>query len=188
MEVLHDVNLGALQKGHVFYPFQQQEAYIRNLMLFIQAGLKNNQHILIVESMKNITKVKNRMHRLYTEEQLSSISLVDNFDYYFLNGDFNTQHILRSFQKDLSIIKKINSSIRTWGHVEWVSKEPDAALLNEFESIADDYVLKEGMLSVCAYSKNSLSNALTETLEKVHQFVLTDENLRLSMTYNRDLF
>ncbi|PFA67116.1 hypothetical protein CN378_12125 [Bacillus sp. AFS015802] len=185
MEVLNDVKLVTLHKGHVFYPFQAEEAYIRNLMLFIQAGLENNQHMLIIESMRNITKVKNRMSRLLTEKQLSSIYLVDNFDYYFLSGDFNTQHILRHFQKDLSVIRNLNSSIRTWAHVEWISKEPDALLLNEFESTADDYVREEGLLSVCAYSKNSLSSTLTEALEKVHQYVMTDDLLRLSMNYER---
>ncbi|MCC5802394.1 MEDS domain-containing protein [Rossellomorea vietnamensis] len=185
MEVLNDVKLATLQKGHIFYPFQQEEAYIQNLMLFIRAGLENNQHMLIIESMRNITKVKHRMNRLYTEEQLSSISLVDNFDYYFLNGDFNTQHILNAFQKDLSVIKKLNPSIRTWGHVEWISKEPNANLIKEFESIADDYVLQEGMLSVCAYPSHRLSSTLTETLEMVHQYVLTDEDLRLSIAYRR---
>ncbi|KPL60157.1 MEDS domain-containing protein [Rossellomorea vietnamensis] len=185
MEVLHDVKLGTIQKGHVFYPFQQEEAYIRNLMLFIRGGLENKQHMLIVESMRNITKVKNRMNRLYTEEQLSSISLVDNFDYYFFHGDFNTQHILRAFQKDLSVIKNLNSSIRTWGHVEWVAEEPNSNLIKEFESIADDYVHQEGMLSVCAYQGNSLSSTMTETLEMLHQYVLTDEGFRLSMLYKR---
>ncbi|WP_226673753.1 MEDS domain-containing protein [Rossellomorea aquimaris] len=184
MEVLNE-KLETLHKGHVFYQFQEENAYIRNLMIFIRAGLENNQHMLIIESMRNITKVKSRMNRLFTPEQVSSISLVDNFDYYFLNGDFNTQNILRHFQKDLTVLKNFNPSIRTWAHVEWTSKEPDTALLKEFESTADDYVLQEGLLSVCAYSKNRLSNTLILALEEVHQYVMTDDVLSLSMAYER---
>jgi hypothetical protein len=89
MVVLNDMKLGTLQKGHIFYPFKQEDAYIRNLMLFIQAGLENNQH------------------------------------------------------------------------------------------------MQEGLLSVCAYRRHSLSSTLTDTLEMVHQYVLTDEDLQLSMTYRR---
>ncbi|WRP08740.1 MEDS domain-containing protein [Rossellomorea aquimaris] len=185
MEALNEVKLVALHKGHVFYQFKSEETYLSNLMLFIRSGLKNNQHVLVIESMRNITKVRNRMKRLLNDEQQSSIYLVDNFDYYFLNGDFNTKKILNHFQKDISIIKKQNPSIRTWAHVEWTSSEPDTFLLNEFESTADEYVLQEGLLSVCAYSKNSLSPTLIETLEKVHNYVMTDDTLGLSMVYGK---
>jgi len=185
MEALNEVKLVTLHKGHVFYQFQSEETYLSNLMLFIRSGLENNQHILVIESMRNISKVRNRMKRILNEEQQSSIYLVDNFDYYFLNGDFNTENILKHFKKDISIIKKQNPSIRTWTHVEWTSSEPDATILNEFESTSDDYVIQEGLLSVCAYSQNSLSPVLKETLEKVHNYVMTDEELCLSMMYGK---
>ena len=185
MEALNEMRLVTLNKGHVFYQFQEEETYIRNLMLFIRSGLENNQHILIIESMRNITKVKNRISRLFSAQQQSAISLVDNFDYYFLHGDFNTQNILTQFRKDLAIIQNMNSSIRTWAHVEWTSKEPDADILMEFESKADDYVIQEGMLSVCAYSKNSLSCSLTEALEMVHKYVMTDDTFHISKTYEK---
>ncbi|WP_299736863.1 MEDS domain-containing protein [Rossellomorea sp. y25] len=185
MEALNDVKLVTLEKGHVFYQFQAEEAYLNNLMLFIRSGLEKNQHMLIIESMRNINKVRNRINRIFSKEQQSSIYLVDNFDYYFLNGDFNTQNILNHFKKDIAAIKNLNTSIRTWAHVEWTSAEPDAAVLKKFESIADDYVLQEGLLSVCAYSKNVLSGSLINTLEQVHMYVMTDDSLELSMVYGK---
>ncbi|MGM0750716.1 MAG: MEDS domain-containing protein [Bacillota bacterium] len=183
MEALNEVKLVTLEKGHVFYQFQAEEAYLNNLMLFIRSGLENNQHMLIIESMRNINKVKNRINRIFSVEQRSSIYLVDNFDYYFLNGDFNTQNILNHFKKDIATIKNLNTSIRTWANVEWTSTEPDAEVLKKFESIADDYVLQEGLLSVCAYSKNVLSDALINTLEQVHMYVMTDDSIGFSKVY-----
>ncbi|MFC7784085.1 MEDS domain-containing protein [Rossellomorea sp. GCM10028870] len=102
MEALNGVKLVTLKKGHVFYQFQAKEAYLNNLMLFIRSGLEKNQHMLVIESMRNINKVRNRINRICRKEQQSFIYLVDNFDYYFLNGDFNTRNILNHFKKDIA--------------------------------------------------------------------------------------
>lgn len=183
MESVYQSNLTNITEGYVFYRFQDGEAYIDNLVSFIKTGLVQNEQILIIESMRNLPKINAKVNSLFTDEQQSSIRLVNNYDYYLSNGDFTTETILTHFQKDLSLLKNINSSIRTWAHVEWVSTEPNAQLLKDFESQSDDFIVQERMVSVCAYSTANLSSNLNEALKQVHKYVMTDDDFTLSTLY-----
>ncbi|MFE7061610.1 MEDS domain-containing protein [Sutcliffiella sp. NPDC057660] len=177
-----------LLEGHVYYRFQDEEVYLDHLMGFIRSGMENKQQILVIDSMKNIPKIKARLEKLCTPEEVSMVHIVNNFNYYLLNGDFHTKTILTHFQMDLSIMKNAKQPIRTWAQVEWCSNNPDAELVRKFESIADDYVLKEHLLSVCAYSLKALTPELDTTLEKVHNYVMTDDEFVVSPSYrNSDI-
>ena len=178
-------NLDNLSKGHVFYEFQDEETYMNNLISFINSGIDNKQPILIIESMRILPKIKERIDMFVRDEQKSTIRLVNNFDYYLSKGDFHTPSIINYFQKDLSSLSEFNSSIRTWAHVEWTSSQPDTELLKEFESTANDFVLEGNMLSVCAYSSSHLSPNMTVALEELHQYVMTDESFSVSSLYNK---
>lgn len=185
MASVYPSNLTNLTEGHVYYRFNDEASYLDNLVTFIKTGLDRNQQILIVENMKNLPKISAKINTLFTAEQQSSIRLVNNYDYYLSNGDFNTHTILTHFQKDRSLFKNLNSLIRTWAHVEWVSTEPDAQLLQDFESNSDDFVKVESMVSVCAYSLANLSSSLNEALEKHHKYIMTDGDFFLSSHYEK---
>lgn len=185
MDVLNTIDLTDMKTGHVFYRFECHEAYLNNLSHFIKSGLENNQQVLIIESMRNLPKVQALIDRSVSEENKPSIRLVNNFEYYLAKGDFHTQTILQHFLKDLSTFNHPDSPIRTWAHVEWASSKPDADLLKEFESTADDVVMNAKLLSVCAYANDHLSPDLNTVLEQVHNFVMTDETLLESALYNK---
>ena len=176
-------NLETITEGHIFYRFKDEEVYINKLIIFIKAGIKRKQHILIIENMRTLSKIKSKIEIMFNDEQLQSIFLVNNFDYYLSSGDFNTTTILSYFQEDLYTIKKYNPSIRTWAQVEWASTEPDEELLKEFESTADDFVREASLLSVCAYDSNRLSSNLNTVLEQSHQYIMTDDEFHLSSLY-----
>lgn len=181
----YNKNLDNLSKGHVFYEFQDEETYMKNLISFIKSGIDNKQPILIIESMRILPKIRERIDMFVSEEQKSTIRLVNNFEYYLSKGDFHTPTIINYFQKDLSSLSEFNSPIRTWAHVEWTSSQPDNELMKEFESTANDFVLEENMLSVCAYSSTHLSPNMTVALEELHQYVMTDESFSVSSLYNK---
>lgn len=177
--------LQELMEGHVYYRFKDEVVYLNHLMSFIHSGLENKQQILIIDSMKNIPKIKASIEKLYTPEQISKVRIVNNFDYYLSNGDFHTKTILTHFQQDLSILKNSKQPIRTWAQVEWCSNSPDAELVRNFESIADDYVMNERLLSVCAYSQKALTPELDTTLEEVHNYIMTDDEIVVSPSYRK---
>ncbi|KMJ58018.1 hypothetical protein AB685_14450 [Bacillus sp. LL01] len=178
-------NLESITEGHVYYRFKDEDVYLNNLITFINTGMKNRENILIIESMKNLRQIKDEIKKRYSEEQQTTIRIVNNFDYYFSGGDFNTKTILEHFEKDLTLLKKGNRSVRTWAHVEWASDEPDADQLREYEATSDDFVVQERMISVCAYSCNSLSSALHSALEQVHKYVMTDDSFSTSESYKK---
>lgn len=183
MDVFSESELKKITEGHVFYQYQEEDVYINNLLAFIKSGLENKEQILIIESMRNLPKVREKVDAEVDKDQHSSIRLVNNYEYYLSNGDFHTQTILTYFQSDIAAIKKSNSNIRTWAHVEWTSSEPDIELLKEFESFADNFVSKESMLSVCAYSSSQLTSYLTNALEELHTYVMTDDTFTESKLY-----
>ena len=176
-------NLETTTEGHIFYRFHDEGVYINKLITFIKVGIERKQHILIIENMRTILKIKSKIELMFSDEQLQSILMVNNFDYYLSSGDFNTKTILKYFKKDISTIKRYNSSIRTWARVEWASNEPDEELLKEFESSADDFVTEARMLSVCAYVSNRLSSSLKTALEQFHKYLMTDDEFHLSSLY-----
>ena len=178
-------SLESLRKGHIYYRFKDTDAYLNRLFSFINVGIENGDCILIIESMKNIPNIESEISKRFHRDHQASIRIVNNFDYYFSGGDFHTKTILGHFEKDLTLLTKDNRLIRTWAHVEWASDEPDAEQLREYEATADDFVAREGMVSVCAYSHKSLSPILHTALEEVHKYVMTDDSLSISNTYKR---
>lgn len=185
MDILYKSELETITEGHVFYDFQDEAAYFNNLLSFIRTGIETKQQILIIENMRNLPKVKKIIDMLVSDEQQSSILLVNNFEYYLSNGDFNTKTILNHFKQHNDQLRKDNTSVRTWAHVEWASSEPDVELLKEFESTADSFVKENGLLSVCAYASTHLSSELTRVLELVHEYVMSDDTVSLSPVYKR---
>lgn len=170
-------------EGHIFYRFQEVEPYFDHLISFIQAGIDKHEQIFIIDSMRNLPTIITKINSLFTIEQQAAIHLANKYDYYLSNGDFHTHTILKHFQKDLSLHKKDNSSIRTWSQVEWVSTENNAKLLKDFKFQSDDFVINEQMVSVCAYSSAHLSVSLNEALKKTNKYFMTDEDFALSASY-----
>lgn len=177
-------DLHTLQKGHVYYKFQDERKYMQHLISFIQTGLEHNNRILIIDNMRNIPKIENSIENLFTQEQKSNIRLVNNFQYYLTNGGFNSQYIVSNFKDNLASLNHPTSSIRSWANVEWASTRPSLELMEEFEAAADECICHEYLLSVCAYSSIRLNEDLHQVLQKVHPYVMTDESFTLSQLYN----
>ncbi|WP_223492583.1 MEDS domain-containing protein [Sutcliffiella horikoshii] len=178
-------NLENLKEGHIYYRFKERDIYLNHLFSFIDMGIKSGDTVLIIESMKNLPKINEEIQQRFSEEQRESIRIVNNFDYYFSGGDFNTKTILGHFAKDVTLLRKDNRSVRTWAHVEWASDEPDAEQLKEYEASSDDFVIQQRMISVCAYSCDSLSPVLHSALEQVHKYVMTDDSFSISTSYKK---
>jgi hypothetical protein len=151
----------------------------------VNAGIKFGENTLIIESMKNIPRLNIELDKHFNEEQKSNIRVVNNFDYYFASGDFNTKAMLAHFAKDVVLFNKKNNSIRTWANVEWATDDPDAEQLKAYEATIDDFVLDERMVSVCAYSYNSITPTLDTTLKQLHYYFMTDDSFTVSNLYKK---
>lgn len=185
MERLYTETIEEITEGHVFYQFKNEDIYLEKLMSFIQSGITNNQQVLIIENLRILPKLRKKINEVLSSEQQSSVRLVNNYEYYLSTGDFHTETIINNFQLNLNELKKSNSTVRTWAHVEWTSSEPNIELIKEFESVADHSVSMEKTLSVCAYSTNHLNTTLISALEELHQYVMTDDSFSLSTSYKK---
>ncbi|MDX8290437.1 MEDS domain-containing protein [Metabacillus indicus] len=177
------VTLTDLNKGHVYYHFKDEEIYLQKVASYIHDGLKQNDQILLIESMKFSGKVSHYIENHFSEEEQNSIRLVNNFDYYAGSSKFNIASILAYFDRDAKSLSDKNVRLRTWAHVEWMSGTSDAALLKSFETSSDEFILNENILSVCAYRDASLTDDANAALEQSHKYVMTDDQFQLSQNY-----
>ncbi|NLP52235.1 hypothetical protein HC179_16160 [Bacillus sp. RO1] len=178
-------SLESIKAGHVYYLFEDRDVYLDHLITFAKTGVNTGENVLIIESMKNISKIYAELNKHFNEEQKSNIRVVNNFDYYFASGDFNTKAMLAHFAKDVILFNRVNSTIRTWANVEWASDDPDADKLKIYEATIDDFVLNENMVSVCAYSSTSVTPTLDTILKKVHYYQMTDHSFTVSNLYKK---
>ncbi|WP_404350391.1 MEDS domain-containing protein [Sutcliffiella horikoshii] len=178
-------SLENITAGHVYYLFEDRDVYLEHLITFVKTGLKTGENVLIIESMKNISKINAELDKHFNEEQKSNIRVVNNFDYYFASGDFNTKAMLAHFAKDVILFNRENNSIRTWANVEWASDDPDAEELKFYEATIDEFVLDERMVSVCAYSRTSITPTLDTILKQLHYYQMTDESFTVSDLYKK---
>ncbi|WP_162920100.1 MEDS domain-containing protein [Paenisporosarcina cavernae] len=182
MNTFSNEALFPINQGHVYYRYSSNQIYIERLKEFIADGIQQNQSILIIDNMRNIPILEGLLKKEFPTAGPQEIHLVNNYDFYLSNGDFNTSTILDHFEKELS---RFNNSkeIRSWAQVEWSSTTPDTEKAEEFESYADEYILDQKMLTVCAYSTQRLTERLHETLASTHLHLLTDTSYEISPLY-----
>ncbi|MDM5340467.1 MEDS domain-containing protein [Fictibacillus enclensis] len=163
-----------LKQGHIFYKYENDEKYLSNLLSFILLGLKRQHRILVVESAKNLPKLKEKMKSLIPADKMSEILLINNFDFYHLNGDFHTHTIVNHFSNHTMVLDQENKPAWTWAHVEWSSQEANGELVQKFECKANELIQKERRLSVCAYPLERLTPKLCSILSNNHDYLIND--------------
>lgn len=163
--------------GHIFYYFHDEQKYIENTVSYIHAGIEQGDCVLIIENERIFPSVYKKMQSLLTEEQLTMIHYINNFDFYCLNGDFHSETILEYFSSILDPYLTKNISIRTWAHVEWGNIGEITDVIGEFENQANKAVSSLEQISVCAYDADRVPESLKESLLRSHEFLMTDEEI-----------
>ncbi|SDN08549.1 MEDS: MEthanogen/methylotroph, DcmR Sensory domain [Fictibacillus solisalsi] len=166
--------LRSLKQGHILYKYENEVKYLSNLLSFIMLGLKRQHRVLVVESEKNLPKLKEQLESLIPVDKMSEILLINNFDFYLLNGDFHTHTIVNHFSNQTMVLDQVNKPAWTWAHVEWSSQEANCELVQKFEFKANEVIHKERRLSVCAYPLERLTPKLNSILSNNHDYLLSD--------------
>jgi len=168
---------------HIFYSIEEIETYLNDLVSFVLAGVEQGDHVLVIESEKIIPKLNEKLLPLLSDEQLTYIHTINNFDYYCLNGSFQPRVIFTNLSSAIKSFNKNNSSFRAWAHVEWAEQEGITAILERFEREADNFVAENGLYIVCAYDDDRVPCSLKTTLMKYHEYVLTENRIIPSAIY-----
>ncbi|MFF2501151.1 MEDS domain-containing protein [Peribacillus sp. NPDC058075] len=182
-----EYNLKLSNGEHIFYHFEQMDYYIENAVSFIVSGIKQGDHIILIENESISVRIFNKVRLVLTAEEMSNVHYTDNFAFYCKHGDFHTPTIVADFAEILKPFLDENLTIRTWAHVEWGHQLEIEQKINQFEEVANKSVNEMGIVSVCAYDTATITESIMKNLMKSHEFLMTDIELRPSAYYIRTI-
>jgi len=162
--------------GHIFYNFYELNCYFKNALTYIQTALEQGDEVLFIENERLWGSLKKKLDLILSTAQLNKVCYINNFDFYCMNGDFESATILAFFNKTQDEYTKNNSSFRTWAHVEWGCHEDIDRKISKYELEVDITVRRSGLISVCAYDACRVSSTLEATLKRCHNFLLFDDD------------
>ena len=163
--------------AHILYYVSKTERYIDNAVLFITAGIEQGDQILIVESERLYPKILKRVEELVSKDQLTNIHYVNNFTFYWKNGNFHPPTIFSYFADLITPFPEEKLSLRTWGHIEWRDELEIIKDIEEYECGIEQLMPQIKAVSVCAYDAERVSKGLREVLMNCHGFLMTDEDI-----------
>lgn len=163
--------------SHIFYYVEDLERYIDNAVSYIVAGLENGEQVLFVESERLYPMILKQVAKTVSKEQLKNIHYVNNFTFYWRNGNFYPPTILAYFSDLISPFIEKDVNFRTWGHVEWRDEVEMIEVLQEYECGVDLLIPQTKAVSVCAYDAVRIPGPLKEMLMNCHGFLMTDEGI-----------
>lgn len=167
-----------LSKGdHVFYYVEDNDCYITNAVSYIKDGIEQGDQILFVENERSYPKILERLEALFTEEQLKNVHYINNFTFYWRNGNFHPPTILEYFSTLIDPFLEKEMSFRTWGHIEWRDDIEISKSIQEYEFVLERLVPEKNAISVCAYDAERLSNSLKQSLLNCHGLYMTDDSI-----------
>lgn len=161
--------------GHIFYNFHELNGYLKNAITYIKTALEQGDEVLFIENERLWSSLREKLVLCLSTSQLGKVCYINNFDFYCMNGDFESSTILAYFNKTQDDFTKKNSSFRTWAHVEWGCQEDIDRKISDYERIVDATLSKSGLISVCAYDACRVSPSLEAILKRFHNFLLFDD-------------
>lgn len=176
--------LQRVNTGHIFYCSQELEKYIENAISFVVFGIKQGDYVLFVENTRIYPMIRKELEDRLTAVELEQLLYVNNFDFYWRNGNFHPPTILKHFKEATGQLVKNGNDVRTWGHIEWGDQEDIEREIVEYEKALDMMVPERNTVSVCAYDAYKVSDSLKIRLLAVHGFYMTDEKMH-SLALNK---
>jgi len=164
--------LNDLTEGHVLYFFEDINAYINNIIDFVISGLDHNQYSLIIENDRIVPLIEKKLAVLLNESQISKVKFINNYDFYFANGDFACNSIFDYLPRLYKGYNEQEFRVRSWAHIEWGDISYIHNKLTESEKEAEIIVSRKGILSVCAYDSDRMSEELKTNLQCHHNFLI----------------
>ncbi|WP_106408330.1 MEDS domain-containing protein, partial [Fictibacillus aquaticus] len=130
--------------GHIFYEYESIEAYVRNTVSYIIAGIEQGDHVVVIENDRVYPLIHRELGKELNSDDMKKVHRVNNFDFYCFKGDFNSETVISYFKKFVEPFIENSISIRTWAHVEWADKEQITYYVGEYEKEVDQTVIDFG--------------------------------------------
>lgn len=173
--------------GHIYYSFTNIDNYLENAVSYIVDGIGNDEHILLVENDRNIRLINRMLSTKLNKVQLQQVHFMNNFDFYFSNGDFHPHTVFQHFVRNVEPYLKGNVVVRTWGLIEWKCELAFMDQVEEYEKKLDSFLkTKENIISVCAYDANRTPECLREALMRCHDVLMSDDEFIYTSATNKN--
>lgn len=160
--------------GHILYFFQDEETYVQNAVSYIRSGIEQGDHVLFVENDRILLSIRKKLSSL-TEDQARKVHFMNNFDFYIREGNFHPDTLVSNFSESVDFHLNQNSTIRTWGHVEWGDEACIIEDTIEFEQKVHEKISANHLITVCAYHVNTMSDSLKVQLIQAHDYLMADD-------------
>jgi UDP-glucose 6-dehydrogenase len=164
-----------LNEGHVLYCFESMEQYVKNVVAFVISGLEQDEYSIIIENDPICSSIKQSLAPMLNESDLNKVKFVNNFDFYYAKGNFQSNTIFEIFPHLLEDYPEQYPAVRSWSHVEWRDEREVVQKLAESEKESDIIIGETKLLSVCAYDSERISENLKKNLVTNHAFLLIDQ-------------
>lgn len=168
---------------HILYAFTGDDNYFRELYQFMEDGIRNGEHVLLVENERVANQIQKEVKRKYSTKQLEQIHYVNSLHFYWSSGSYNPPAIQDYFTEMVSPFVESEQPFRSWAHVEWESINEPLHLIEEFETIVDNAVNDLEFPLICAYELKKMPERLQTILLETHPYVLEDELVSESSIY-----
>lgn len=166
--------------GHIFYLTKETKHYINNIVVFILDGLKNDEHVLIVENNRLTPLVRKRLQAVLTAEELAKVHFFDSYKLYWHKGNFHPSTIVEYFQESFDVPVMSCQYFRTWGHIEWNTGDGLEEELLSYEKQVDELITAQNLIAVCAYDAIRVEQHLQDKLALYHDYLMEDEEIVFS--------
>ncbi|WP_164462094.1 MEDS domain-containing protein [Bacillus sp. FJAT-42376] len=175
-------DIDALDKGHVLYFIDEPHVYIKNAAAYILSGVEKGEHVFVIENERMFSSLHALLKTSLTKTQLDMVHFVNNFDFYYSNGDFHTPTIVAYFLEVVKPVLHEKQAFRTWAHIEWGELKDIESKLDAYEINAKTTVHEMELLSVCAYDVVRLPETIKGSLLNSHDYLIRNHELE---TLNR---
>ncbi|MBP3952957.1 ATP-binding protein [Bacillus suaedae] len=175
-------NINLSSGAHILYVYSDQQSYLNNAISFITEGLDKNQHIHFVDTSENNNILKTMLRKQnYSESKIKTIQFSEARSFY--------EPLLASEGIELPNYKRVfetegNQSIRTWGKLDFPTKDLLNQRLIPYEHEIDMVIKEHQSISVCAYNGEELSATMMGKLMHVHEYLMTDSTIVPSQLYS----
>ncbi|MCM3789782.1 MEDS domain-containing protein [Domibacillus indicus] len=164
----------SIPNAHVFYLFQEIDAYIDHAAAYILTSIQLGKRTLVIENERFRRLIEARLQPLLSASQMNDILFQNNFEFFsiiFNPKDPSQHHFFNEKHKE----HIYHYAERIWSHIEWNKQTGFSAQLEEFERKADALLKEAGISCVCAYDQESLTGLQKQALFLFHDFKLTDQ-------------
>ncbi|CAM4021134.1 MEDS domain-containing protein [Mesobacillus thioparans] len=177
---IQDLITAVEQSGaHIFYSFKDEQKYISNLLVYVNAAIGLGNHVMIIDNDRFMPEIQNRIKKEFDEKQQEMIHTLNNYDFYCYRGNFHKDTILSYLENMIEPFLEKNIPIQTWAHVEWRDQEEIFQNLGEYEREADLMLQATKLITICAYDFERVPESLEKVLRDCHDYHMSDDTIEL---------